>query len=204
MLSDQLILKTAQHCPHDNTHRYTSTPVHTLTCTHTHMPIHRHTYIHVHTQVHKHTCTHTSMHTCTQCRNHHYHLSIRFMHFEKDFPSPSWSTSASFCRPHRSRPLWAGTGSAPPEAAAEPPEPRRSPSREPPGSCAGGGLPGPCAPVRHAFKTFRSQLPPDGKVCSHRTCPPSCQETEGSGGCSRTFCEEHVGAADAGDGAGQA
>ena len=74
----------------------------------------------------------------------------------------------------------------------------------PPLSCAGEGFRDTGDHQVTSFRHSGASFPPVWRTYSHRTRPRPCEETEGSGGSSRTFCQEEVGAAAAGNGAGQA
>ena len=215
-------------CTHTHTHTHTCCmhPPHAHTSPYTDLHKNRHTHAlmqahtgipmcaHTHTQAHTYLCglagsqTHLHANMCrrtrhTQCWKHHPHLIVHVIYFERTSLPQSWSTSANSANFREPGPSGSQPFLLPPEGATtKPMEPQSSTSQDPHGPVLGRAFQGHRRPSSHIFKTFGSQFSP--KLEDDRTCPCLYHETEGSGGCSRTFSQEEVGAAAAGDGAGQA
>ena len=211
-------------CVH--THTCCMHPPHAETspCTDSHKNRHMHSCKHTqgHTHVRTHPCTGTHIAVWTGRRTNHPHANMcrhtdtrsagnttptspRFFRFvESAFPSPSWPTLLILQTSENQAPLDhdrlcflqkelpANLG------ALELSVPR------PPLSCAGEGFRDTGDHQVTSFRHSGASFPPVWRTYSHRTRPRPCEETEGSGGSSRTFCQEEVGAAAAGNGAGQA
>lgn len=106
------------------------------------------------------------------------------------------------------RPLQVVTVSAQKSAVQHLDNRRAHPPENPRAPASGKGLPADAqnssGHITGHVQTFRSPHFPDRKICSHRTGPRSFQKREGPMECSRTPSDKEMGAADAGDKAGQA
>lgn len=204
-------------CVDTHTHTCCMHPPHAHTSPYTDLHKNRHTHTHVCT--HPYTGTHISMRTGRltnppsrkHVQAHKTHTGLEepppphrpVIYFERTSLPQSWSTSANSANFREPGPSGSQPFLLPPEGATtKPMEPQSSTSQDPHGPVLGRAFQGHRRPSSHISKTFGSQFSP--KLEDDRTCPCLYHETEGSGGCSRTFCQEEVGAAAAGDGAGQA